>query len=59
VIEKGIQIEKALITKGTLKTQSKDNQSVKPAEKPKIFNKNKNMVGDGITDSKRVQTVQT
>lgn len=58
VIEKGVQIEKAIVAKGTVKSQSKDNQNAKPTEKPKIFNKNKNVVGDGITDSKRVQMVQ-
>lgn len=59
VIEKGVQIEKALIAKGTLKSQSKDNQNFKPTENLKVFNKNKNVVGDGITDSKHVQMVQT
>lgn len=58
VIEKGVQIEKYLIAKGTLKSQFRDNQNVKPTEKPKVFNK-KNVVGDRITDSKHVQVVQT
>ncbi|KAH9295593.1 hypothetical protein KI387_039181, partial [Taxus chinensis] len=59
VIEKGSQIEKSLITKGTLKPFVKDKHEAKSIDKPKFFNRNKHIVGDGITNSKRVQDVQT
>ena len=58
VIEKGSQIEKVLIAKGMLKIVIKNKHEAKSTYKSKLFNKNKHVVGDGITNSKRFQAIQ-
>jgi len=54
VIERGVQIEKALIAKGLIKTISKDHPTPIHPEKPKYFNRNKNMVSDRIINTKHI-----
>ncbi|KAH9323714.1 hypothetical protein KI387_018353, partial [Taxus chinensis] len=57
VIEKGTQIEKALISKGLLKAPFRDQpyrDTPQNQDKSKFFNRNRNIVNDGITDSRHV-----
>lgn len=61
IIEKGMIIEKALLRKGLLQTKVAEKEKTSKTiavENPKILAKNKNLVGDGVTENKHVRTVQ-
>ena len=57
VIERGVQIDQSLIAKGLIKAFSKDHPAPIHPKNSMYFNKNKNMVSDGITDAKHIQAV--
>lgn len=57
--DKGLALERVLLEEGTLKHYQRSSQNSSPYhnDKPKFWSKNKNVINDGVTDAKQVQTV--
>lgn len=61
VITQGLKTKKALIKKGLVKIYKDNKDSPFPnynSDKPKFWNKNKNVVNDGIVDARTVKNAQ-
>ena len=65
LIENGVKIEEAMVKKGELKLYMKDNgnssnhnNSNNNNDRSKYWNKNKNVVNDGVVDNKNIKTTQ-
>lgn len=52
IIDKGVTIEKALVSKGLVKIHNKDKENDNQInDKPWFLSKNKNVISDGVIDS--------
>jgi len=59
LVSKGVIIERALIAKGTIKIFRDNKDSPQNSnDKSRFWNKNKNVVNDGIVDTKNIQTMR-
>lgn len=59
VIENGLATKKVLIEKGTIKLFKDNKDESKGKDKPYLWNKNKNMVNDGVVDSNMIKLEMT
>jgi len=57
IIEKCVTIKKELIEKGLVKIYNLNDNNKPSNDKPKFWAKNKNIIGDGATNSKFIQIV--
>lgn len=56
VTKKGLALKRALV--GIIKRYQRDSQGSSSNDKPKFWDKNKNVVNHDVTNAKHVQTIQ-
>lgn len=61
MITKGLKCERALIKKGLIKIFNEPKDGPRPcfnSDKPNFWNKNKNIINDGVVDARTIQNAQ-